>query len=138
MNGMNVVHLVGNLGGDPEIRAMQSGKEVATFSLATNEAYKDRQTGDYVENTEWHRIVVFQEGLINMLKKHAAKGRLTQLTGKLRTRKWTDRDGNDRYSTEILVGPRGSINFLDKRNGSADTAAPPAPPAEAYDDDIPF
>ena len=140
MNGMNRVDLRGNLGGNPEVRTMQSGKEVATFSLATNEAYKDRQTGDYVENTEWHRIVVFQEGLINMLKKHGEKGRLAHITGKLRTRKWKDRDGTERYTTEIVVGPRGSIDFLDKRNGdgSAETATPPAPPADAYDGEIPL
>jgi len=142
MNGLNRVDLIGNLGGNPDIRAMQSGSEVANFSVATNEVYKDRQTGEYKENTEWHRVVVYQEGLINMLKKHAEKGRLAHITGKLRTRKWKDRDGNERYTTEIVVGPRGSINFLDKRNGNGSTeaAATEAPPADAHDyaDEIPF
>ena len=137
MNGLNRVDLIGNLGGDPEFRTMQSGKPVANFSLATNEVYKDRQTGEYVEQTEWHRITVFQEGLVDMLKKHAAKGRLAHITGKLRTRKWQDRDGNDRYTTEIVVGPRGCINFLDpKRDGAGSGNRPPAPPPEAYEDDF--
>ena len=135
MNGLNRVDLIGNLGGDPEFRTMQSGKPVANFSVATNEVYKDRQTGDYVENTEWHRIAVYQEGLVDMLKKHAAKGRLVHITGKLRTRKWQDRDGNDRYTTEIVVGPRGAITFLDKRNGNG-SSEPEAPPPEAYQDDF--
>ena len=137
MNGLNRVDLIGNLGGDPEFRTMQSGKPVASFSMATNEVYKDRQTGEYVENTEWHRITVFQEGLIDMLRKHGAKGRLAHITGKLRTRKWQDRDGNDRYTTEIVVGPRGCINFLDpKRDGAGSGTRPPAPPPEAYEDDF--
>ena len=140
MNGLNRADLIGNLGGDPEFRTMQSGKPVANFSMATNEVFKDRQTGEYKEHTEWHRITVFQEGLVNMLKKHAAKGRQVFISGQLRTRKWKDRDGNDRYSTEIVIGPRGVINFLDKRNGngSSEPAEQPAPPAEAYEDDIPF
>ena len=140
MNGLNRVDLRGNLGGDPEVRTMQSGSEVANFSVATNEMFKDRHTGEYRENTEWHRIVVYQDGLIGMLKKHGEKGRLAHITGKLRNRKWKDRDGTERYTTEIVVGPRGSIDFLDKRegNGSTEAAAPPAPANEAYDDDIPF
>ena len=140
MNGLNRVDLIGNLGGNPDIRTMQSGSEVANFSVATNEVYKDRQTGEYNENTEWHRIVVYQEGLINMLKKHAEKGRLVHITGKLRTRKWKHSDGGDRFSTEIVVGPRGSINFLDKRNGSSEAAATEASPADAHDyaDEVPF
>ncbi len=137
MNGLNRVDLIGNLGGNPEIRTMQNSSEVANFSIATNEVYKDRQTGEYKELTEWHRIVVYQQGLIDMLKKHGEKGRLAHITGKLRTRKWTDRAGNDRYSTEIVVGPRGCINFLDpKRDGAGNVNRPPAPPPEAYEDDF--
>ena len=135
MNGLNRVDLIGNLGADPEFRTMQSGGDVANFSIATSEVYRDRQTGDYKKSTEWHRIVVFQDGLVAMLRKHAAKGRQVHITGKLRTRKWQDRDGNDRYTTEIVVGPRGSINFLDPRPEQAGNH-PPAPPAEAYDMDL--
>ena len=133
MNGLNRADLIGNLGGDPEFRTMQNGKPVANFSVATNEGYRDRESGDYKEHTEWHRVVTYQEGLIDMLRKHAAKGRLVNVTGKLRTRKWTDRDGNERYTTEIVVGRYGTILFLDKRNGSSE---PPAPPPEAYEDDF--
>ena len=133
MNGLNRVDLIGNLGGDPEFRTMQSGGDVASFSIATSEVYRDRQTGGYKKSTEWHRIVVFQDGLVAMLRKHAAKGRQVHITGKLRTRKWQDRAGNDRYTTEIVVGPRGSINFLDPR---PEQDHPPAPPPEAYETDL--
>ena len=95
----------------------------------------ERQTGDYVQNTEWHRITVFQDRLVKMLRKHAAKGRQAHITGKLRTRKWKDRDGNERYTTEIVVGPRGNINFLDARPERADSR-PPAPPVEVYEMDL--
>ncbi len=133
MNGLNRVDLIGNLGADPEFRTMQSGSDVANFSIATSEVYRDRQTGGYKKSTEWHRIVVFQDGLVAMLRKHAAKGRQVHITGKLRTRKWQDRAGNDRYTTEIVVGPRGSINFLDPR---PEQDRPPAPPAAAYETDL--
>ncbi len=137
MNGLNRVDLIGNLGADPEFRSLPGGGDVANFSIATNEVYKDRQTSDYVQQTEWHRVTVFQDGLVKMLRKHAAKGRLAHITGKLRTRKWKDRDGNDRYTTEIVVGPRGCINFLDsKQDGAGNSNRPPAPPPEAYEDDF--
>ena len=132
MNGLNRVDLIGNLGADPEFRSLPGGGEVANFSIATSERFKDRQNGEYRQQTEWHRIVVFQDGLVAMLRKHAAKGRQAHITGKLRTRKWQDRDGNDRFTTEIVVGPRGSINFLDPRPEQAGDR-PPAPPPEAYE-----
>ena len=135
MNGLNRVDLIGNLGADPEFRSLPGGGEVANFSIATNDGYRDRQNGEYRQQTEWHRIVVFQDGLVAMLRKHAAKGRQAHVTGKLRTRKWQDRDGNDRYTTEIVVGPRGSINFLDPRPEQAGSR-PPAPPPEAYEMDL--
>ena len=137
MNGLNRVDLIGNLGADPEFRSFPGGGEVANFSFATNDGYRDRQTGDYVQNTEWHRITVFQDGLVKMLRKHAAKGRQAHITGKLRTRKWKDRDGRDRYTTEIVVGPRGSINFLDSKPEAAGNGnRPPTPPVEAYEMDL--
>ena len=135
MIGLNRVDLIGNLGADPEFRSLPGGGTVANFSIATNEGYRDRQTSEYVQQTEWHRVTVFQDGLVAMLRKHAAKGRQAHVTGKLRTRKWKDRDGNDRYTTEIVVGPRGSINFLDARPERADNR-PPAPPPEAYEMDL--
>ena len=137
MNGLNRVDLIGNLGGNPEFRSLPGGGEVANFSVATNDGYRDRQSGEYRQSTEWHRIVVFQDGLVAMLRKHAAKGRQVHITGKLRTRKWQDRDGNDRYTTEIIVGPRGCISFLDRKPDGADNGdRPPAPPPEAYDMDL--
>ncbi len=135
MIGLNRVDLIGNLGADPEFRSLPGGGTVANFSIATNEGYRDRQTSEYVRQTEWHRVTVFQDGLVAMLRKHAAKGRQAHVTGKLRTRKWKDRDGNDRYTTEIVVGPRGSINFLDARPERAHDR-PPAPPPEAYEMDL--
>ena len=135
MIGLNRVDLIGNLGADPEFRSLPGGGTVANFSIATNEGYRDRQTSEYVQQTEWHRVTVFQDGLVAMLRKHAAKGRQAHVTGKLRTRKWKDRDGNDRYTTEIVVGPRGAINFLDARPERADDR-PPAPPPEAYEMDL--
>ena len=135
MNGLNRVDLIGNLGADPEFRSLPGGGEVANFSIATNDGYRDRQNGEYRQQTEWHRIVVFQDGLVAMLRKHAARGRQAHITGKLRTRKWQDRDGNDRFTTEIVIGPRGSINFLDPRPEQSGDR-PPAPPPEAYEMDL--
>ena len=135
MNGLNRVDLIGNLGADPEFRSFTGGGEVAKFSLATNEVYKDRQTGEYKQLTEWHRITVFQDGLVKMLRRHAAKGRQAHITGKLRTRKWKDRDGNERSTTEIVVGRYGTINFLAPRPERADSR-PSAPPVEVYEMDL--
>ncbi len=134
MNGLNRVDLIGNLGGDPEFRSLPGGGDVANFSLATNTVYKDRQSGEYVERTEWHRIAVYQDGLVKMLRKHAAKGRLAHITGMLRTRSWRkDGEDSDRFATEIVVGPRGCINFLDRKPDGGGNR-PPAPPPEAYED----
>ena len=135
MNGLNRVDLIGNLGMDPEFRSLPRGGDVASFSLATNDGYRDARTGEYRQLVEWHRITVFQDGLVKMLRKHAARGRQAHVTGKLRTRKWKDRDGRDRCTTEIVVGPRGSINFLDPRPEAADNR-PPAPPADTYEMDL--
>ena len=138
MNGLNRVDLIGNLGGDPEFRSLPNGGTVANFSVATNEVYKDRQSGVYKESTEWHRVTVFQDGLVAMLRKHAAKGRQVHITGKLRTRSWRKPgEDSDRFATEIVVGPRGCINFLDRKPDGADSGdRPPAPPPEAYEDDF--
>ena len=135
MNGLNRIDLIGNLGADPDFRSLQGGGEVATFGFATHEVYKDRRTGEFKRLTEWHRITVFQDGLVKMLRKHAARGRQAHITGKVRTRKWQDRNGNDRYTTEVVVGPRGAINFLDsKPEGAASSNRPPPP--EAYEMDL--
>ena len=130
--GMNRVELIGRLGADVTVNHLMSGGRVANMSIATDESYLNRQTGEKVDKTEWHRIVTFQDGLIDMLERHAKKGRLVHAEGKLQTRRWSKpgEDG-DRFSTEILVVPGHKVQFLDKPNGTkgngAQAAAEPAP-----------
>ena len=114
---VNRVELIGNLGRDPEIRSTQQGKKIATLSIATSESWKDQQSGEWRERTEWHRVVVFNEGLAKVVEKHLEKGMKVRIEGKLRTRKWEDQSGQDRYSTEIHVENfDGEINFDMKRD----------------------
>jgi len=114
---VNRVELIGNLGRDPEIRSLNSGKRTATLSVATSESWKDAQSGEWRERTEWHRVVIFNEGLAKVAEKHLEKGMKVRIEGKLRTRKWEDQSGQDRYSTEIHVENfDGSINFDMKRD----------------------
>ncbi len=139
------VELIGRLGADVTVNHLVSGGRVANLSVATDESYIDRNSGVKVDRTEWHRIVTFQDGLIDMLDKHAKKGRLVHAEGKLQTRRWSkpDEDG-DRFSTEILVVPGHRIQFLDKPNGNGDPASTPVnggTPAQVDDMDsepIPF
>ena len=143
--GLNRVELIGRLGADVTVNHLTSGGRVANLSIATDESYINRQSGDKVDKTEWHRVVTFQDGLIDMFVKHAVKGRLVYIDGKLQTRRWSkpDEDG-DRFSTEILLVPGGK--FLDKPNGNgAPAQADPstsgdtgAAPAEFDDSEIPF
>ena len=134
---LNRAEVIGNLGRDPEIRSFQSGGRVATISVATSERFKNRSTGDYTERTEWHRIASYHPFFVDLLEQHGRKGRRVFVSGRLQTRKWTDRDGNDHYATEILIPPNGELLFLDRRDdtapqGSDPAAAPPpsAPPSE--------
>ena len=117
--GLNRAEVIGRLGADVTVNHLQSGGRVANLSVATDESYLNKQTGERVDKTEWHRIVTFQDGLIDMLEKHAVKGRLVYVAGKLQTRRWSKpgEDG-DRFSTEILLVPGGRIQFLDKPNGT--------------------
>ena len=117
--GMNRVELIGRLGADVTVNHLASGGRVANLSIATDESYRNRQTGEVVDKTEWHRVVTFQDGLIDMLERHAKKGRLVHAEGKLQTRRWSKpgEDG-DRFSTEILVVPGHRVQFLDKPNGA--------------------
>ena len=145
--GLNRAELIGRIGADVTVNNLVSGGRVANFSVATDESYLDRNSGERVDRTEWHRIVTFQDGLVDMLSKNAKKGRLVYVAGKLQTRRWK-RDGEDadRFSTEILLVPGGRVQFLDKVNGAAPPATEPAAdagtaapaPAEAADDDLPF
>ena len=151
--GLNRVELIGRLGADVSVNHLTNGGRVANLSVATDESYINKQTGERVDKTEWHRIVTFQDGLIDMLDKHAHKGRLIYVDGKLQTRRWRkDGEDSDRFSTEILLVPGGRIQFLDKPNGAngngttvaeAQTAqdgstAPAGGGADDMDDDIPF
>src|SRR5689334_14292487 len=101
MSGVNKVILVGNLGKDPEIRSMQNGGRVASFTLATSEAWKDKGTGERKERTEWHRVVVFNDNLVGVVERFTRKGSKLYVEGQLETRKWTDQGGQDRYTTEV-------------------------------------
>ena len=134
--GLNRAEVIGRLGADVTINHLASGGRVANLSIATDESYIDRQTGERVDRTEWHRIVTFQNGLVDMFDKHAKKGRLVYVAGKLQTRKWRkDGEESDRFSTEILLVPGGRVQFLDKpagTNGNGTSARPtrrPRPPA---------
>lgn len=115
---VNKVILVGNLGNDPEIRTFGNGGKVANFSLATSENWRDKQSGERREKTEWHRVAVFGEGLVGVVERYVKKGSKLYIEGKLQTRKWQDRDGNDKYTTEIVLqGPGTTLTMLDSAGG---------------------
>ncbi|GAM06360.1 single-stranded DNA-binding protein [Novosphingobium sp. MBES04] len=119
MASVNKVILVGNLGADPELRSFQNGGQIANMRIATSESWKDRQTGERKERTEWHSVVVGSEGLVGVVERFLRKGSKVYVEGQLRTRKWQDRDGNDRYSTEVVVsGIGGKIVMLDSLQGN--------------------
>ena len=145
--GLNQAQIIGRLGADATISNLASGGRVANMSIATDESYIDKAGGgERIDKTEWHRVVTFQDGLIDMLVKHAKKGRLVYVAGKMQTRKWRkDGEDSDRFSTEILLVPGGRVQFLDKPagtngNGGApangDDAAPAS--ADAQGTSIPF
>ena len=116
---INKVILIGNLGRDPEIRTMQNGKEMASFSIATSESWTDKSSGIRSEKTDWHNIVVFSEGLVKVVKDFVRKGSKVYVEGSLRTRKYTDQNGSERYITEILLQNfSGVLALLDSRNGA--------------------
>lgn len=159
---VNKVILVGNLGRDPEVRAMQSGDKVVNLSIATSESWKDKATGERKERTEWHRVVVFNQGIATVCERYLKKGAKVYIEGQLETRKWTDKDGIEKYSTEVVLRPfRGELTMLDSRGGEGGFAssgggggrsfgdsgdsgfggggAPArAPMVEEFEDEIPF
>jgi single-strand DNA-binding protein len=115
---VNKVILVGNLGADPEIRSFQSGGRVANLRIATSESWKDKNTGDRQERTEWHTVAIFSEGLVGVVERFLKKGSKVYVEGQLRTRKWQDQQGQDRYSTEIVLqGPGAVLTMLDGAQG---------------------
>lgn len=141
MSSVNKVILVGNIGNDPEIRTMQSGDKVANFSLATSESWKDKNTGEKKEQTEWHRIVVFNQPLVRVIQQYVRKGSKVYLEGMLSTRKWTDQSGVDRYNTEIVLKPfNGTLAMLDRKPDNAGEQSHQEPQATMDDleDQIPF
>ena len=144
---VNKVILLGNLGRDPEIRSTQDGTKVATLSLATSESWRDKSSGERKEKTEWHRIVIFNERLVEVAEKYLKKGSKIYVEGQLQTRKWTDQSGNERYVTEVVLQRfRGEVTMLDKADrdpgpGSEDDYGGGGSGASGrgeLDDDIPF
>ena len=114
---VNKVILIGNLGKDPEIRTFGNGGKVANFSVATSESWRDKQSGERKEKTEWTNVAIFTAGLVGIVEKYVKKGSKVYIEGKLQTRKWQDRDGNDRYTTEVVLqGYGGQLTLLDSRN----------------------
>jgi single-strand DNA-binding protein len=119
---VNKVILLGNLGKDPEIRSMNSGNKVASFSLATSKRWKDKATQEQKDKTSWHNIVVFGDGLVGIVEKYVKKGSKIYVEGELQTRKWQDQEGKDRYTTEVVVqGYNCNLTLLDSRNNSNNT-----------------
>lgn len=115
---LNKVMLIGNLGADPEIRTFNNGGKVANLRIATSEQWKDRQTGERKEKTEWHTVAIFSEGLVGVVERYLKKGSKVFVEGKLQTRKWQDQNGQDRYSTEIVIqGMGGTLTMLDGAGG---------------------
>lgn len=155
---VNKVILIGNLGRDPEVRSMQSGDQVCNLAVATSERWKDKQSGEQREKTEWHRVVIFNQPLVRIAEQYLQKGSKIYIEGQLETRKWQDQDGNDKYSTEVVLRPyKGELNMLDSRGGSGagandfgggfnqDQKAAASSggggfeaPSDEMDDDIPF
>ncbi len=140
---VNKVILVGNLGKDPEVRTTQDGTKIVNLTLATSETWNDRASGERKERTEWHRVVIFNEGLGKIAERYLEKGAKVYLEGKLTTRKWQDQSGADRYSTEIHLTPyNGVLTFLDsRRDGERSTGGEPAGstgPGGDPDGEIPF
>jgi single-strand DNA-binding protein len=115
---VNKVILVGNLGKDPEIRRTQDGRPIANLSVATSETWRDKGTGERKEKTEWHRVVIFNEGLCKIAEQYLKKGAKVYIEGQLQTRKWTDQSGADKYSTEVVLqGFNSALTMLDGRSG---------------------
>lgn len=151
MASLNKVQLIGNLGADPEIRSFQNGGRVANLRIATSESWKDKATGERKEKTEWHTVALFSDGLVGVAERYLKKGSKVYVEGQLQTRKWQDKDGNDRYSTEIVLqgydsklvmldGPSGNSggNQNNSSQQSSGNQKSSGSYAEDLDDDIPF
>lgn len=137
MRGVNKVIVVGNMGQDPETRYMPSGAAVTNISVATSESWKDKQTGEQKERTEWHRVVMFNR-LAEIAAEYLHKGSQVYIEGKLRTRKWQDKSGNDRYSTEIVADQMQMLGGKTDHAKQPENSQPVQPGPDDFDDDIPF
>ncbi|MBJ65660.1 MAG: single-stranded DNA-binding protein [Rhodobiaceae bacterium] len=143
---LNKVMLIGRLGQDPEVRSTQDGRSLCTFSLATSENWNDKNTGEKREKTEWHRVVVFNEGLVNIIQQYVKKGSNVFIEGQLQTRKWEDKDGIEKYTTEVVLqGFNSTFKMLDSKNSgssenfSQDNSIEDVKEFDSeIDDDIPF
>ena len=155
MAGVNKVILIGNLGADPEIRHTQDGRPIANLRIATSESWRDKATGERKEKTEWHRVVIFNEGLCKVAEQYLQKGSKVYVEGQLQTRKWTDQNGVERYSTEVVLPQFNStLTMLDSRKdddsrsgsnygsgnygSSSNRSSPQQRSQRELDDDIPF
>lgn len=147
---VNKVILIGNLGRDPEVRSFQNGGKVCSLRIATSETWKDRDSGERREKTEWHSVAIFQEGLVRIAEQYLKKGSKVYIEGQLQTRKWQDQSGADKYSTEVVLqGFGGTLTMLDGPSGNGQSQgydsgsmgnydAPPAGGGRDLDDEIPF
>jgi single-strand DNA-binding protein len=154
MAGVNKVILVGNLGKDPIVRATNDGSKIVSFSLATSETWRDKATGERKEKTEWHNIVIFNENVGKIAEQYLRKGSKVFVEGQMQTRKWTDKDNQEKYTTEVVIGRfKGELTLLDSRSegggsggggsgggdyGSSSGNSAPASRDADFDDDIPF
>lgn len=139
---VNKVILVGNLGSDPEVRSFQSGGKVCNLRIATSERWRDKNTGENRERTEWHSVAIFAEGIAKIAEQYLRKGSKVYIEGQLETRKWQDQSGQDRYTTEVVLRPyRGNLVLLDGPQNGRASASPENPPVDmppGFDDEIPF
>ena len=132
---INKVIIVGNVGQDPEVRHMSNGDAVVNLSIATSESWRDKSSGERREKTEWHRVVIFNEHLAKVAEQYVRKGSKVYVEGQIQTRKWTDKQGQDKYSTEIVLNRfRGDLQMLDSKGGGGETQPGPGD----LDDQIPF
>jgi len=140
---LNKVMIIGNLGANPEVRSFQNGSKVCNLRLATSEKWKDKNTGELKEKTEWHTVAIFNDRLVDICQQYLRKGSKVYIEGKLETRKWQDQSGQDRYSTEIAIRPYGGeLKFLDKpqggQHGGYQQSQDPQQSHQDFDDEIPF
>ena len=139
MNSLNKVSLIGNLGTDPETRTMQSGDKVVSLSIATSESWKDKKTGERKDRTEWHRVVIFNQGIIKVAENYLSKGSKIYIEGQLETRKWTDNHGVEKYTTEVVIRPyKGAFMMLDSRAENSATPQQTPPIQDETEIEIPF